>query len=512
MQESRCVFSLSRFSRTGGALGFLTQISAVRGTSYNWGAIGRCANTTVEDHTFAPDGLVRRLGHLKEAQLFVSGHLPPPFSELIESKGCSSSKFEGEIFNARAWEPWSHCFPLQKSKNFTTSSSFTFTFNGTVLARQKSCSTYTNEKLRWCPGRWHSRDFLIFRSMGRSGSESRRMSSCPRIDIVVATLYVLGSRQLRPRPCISAASSAWRRSISSWISYVIGTERIRARRVRMGLMRWKGHCSMPILRQHFLTAVAQIPSVLAASCRGIPKHPRSVSGVRVMAISTPSEITFSGRPPSEFLLPRPTFRRRMRGFTCRAKGLDDPSTGWSTHESGCVMLTESPGLHRDAWVSFIQGAHFGAGTALSKIDEWWSSLRWIRVSLPLQTLLATWLSKAGATNKSCLSRTPMLFARLSSSNVPKVEDEVVKSKSKAGKQSNQSSGSSSFELMVSIAMRVCCFVVLFNRFWESLLVWGFLKGGLRSTYPRNGSPTCHLALTSGVARSILITSSDSSNI
>lgn len=145
MQESRCVFSLSRFSRTGGALGFPTRrITAVRGTSYNWGAIGRCANTTVQDRTLAPDGLVRRLGHSKEAQLFVSGHVPPEFSELIQSKGCSSSKFEGGNYNARAWDPWSHCFPLQKSKNFTTSSSFTFTFNGTLFTRQKLCSTNTN--------------------------------------------------------------------------------------------------------------------------------------------------------------------------------------------------------------------------------------------------------------------------------------------------------------------------------------------------------------------------------
>ena len=73
-------------------------------------------------------------------------------------------------------------------------------------------------------------------------------------------------------------------------------------------------------------------------------------------------------------------------------------------------------------------------------------------------------------------------------------------------------------------------VVLFNCVWcllyltdigELLLSWGFLKGGPRSTYPRNGSPTYHLALfplgagsspfTLTMSLAILIPSSSSLN-
>ena len=40
---------------------------------------------------------------------------------------------------------------------------------------------------------------------------------------------------------------------------------------------------------------------------------------------------------------------------------------------------------------------------------------------------------------------------------------------------------------------VCCVVLLFVRY--SLRSQGFFKGGPRSTYPRNGSPAYHLALS-----------------
>jgi len=41
---------------------------------------------------------------------------------------------------------------------------------------------------------------------------------------------------------------------------------------------------------------------------------------------------------------------------------------------------------------------------------------------------------------------------------------------------------------------VCCFV-LFDWYWGIVTVPGFPQGGPRSTYPRNGLPTCHLALS-----------------